>query len=508
MKKVTHSSEFRNLESCNDFPRGIKLEDIEPYLLFMPGRFENTTSDYQAKLLQHLQEAVSLLTKNIVENQELIEKQKEHCKTIGIKPIEIPPINCVNRRDVIKYKVLAKRMTNLTVKLEAINLESLERLNNVFNDLLVFTNWLLMKPRLIFINLKRAMPGASALTYAADQKLFREQRAVRNVLRDQVGFLNNFPPLFKISSENKHFLRMAVDTAVGNRKGNSPYFEESAIDDCLFTFLDCPSSPLAKAKLIPLQIPNSTDSVFGWISEATTAVVKYDNIESTERREAISIYVMRYLFSRTYPLFKPKSKHDPGFCRVMRFCSKKTPTQANIQSKFIPKGYENKSLKEMFNSSSIAKAPLEWLNLVQFMYCPVDMAYCISKVHESLSLMTTLQATNGQTPQDFFAKVPGFDDIIDVWIALVCCSDLADPKSIYDFISKWSRLPGFPSRFMACCAYLEASADQIASHIPSTLQEEEETPKPMAALPDDTVIVVREFMHNDDELDPDNPLGI
>ena len=452
------------LASCNDLPEGINVYDLEPFLLFMPGTFENTNQDYQAKLIAHFQEIITILTKNLANNKELVEKEREHITSMSSRSLDCPTFNPFNCNELIKYKVLGQKNIELDVKLASNNLAALEHLNKLLSDLLKLTSWLLCKPRLIFINLKRAILSPSTLTYTTHQHLFREHRAIRLALKEQINLVNTFPPYFGSPSENKNFVRSAVDTAIGARKGNTSYFEESPLEDVLFSFFDMPNSPLSKAKLVPITIEGNQESVTQWLNQAIDVIVNYDHIENTERKEVISVYMIRYLFSRTYPRFKPELKNDLLFSKAMNHFAMLKPADNNIPNKYVPKGYENRPTRDLFESSSITQAPKEWLNLSQFKNCPLDVAYCIFKVHESLSIMVTLQASNGEGTQEFFNKMPGFDDIIDIWIALVCSSDLADPQGIYSFIFDWSRLPGFPSRFMNCITYLEAAIQQISSH--------------------------------------------
>ena len=504
------------LAFCSDLPQGINVKNLESYLLFMPGSFESAISDYQAKLISHFQEVITVLTKNVITNQELIEKEQEHLRSIGVKTLECPTSNPFIRQELLKYRILAQKNIALDLKLESNNLSSLQHLNKVLNDLLLLTKWLLIKPRLIFINIKRAMPTPSALTYAADQHLFREHRAIRLALKSQINLINTYPPFFNLVNENRNFVRSAVDTAMGNRKGNTSYFEESAIEDSLFAFFDASSSPLAKAKLIPITVPNDFQSICGWLTQAIDVVVKYDNIENTERKDVIAVYLTRYLFNKLYPRVKPNSINDLPFSRVMQHFARLNPEENHIPAKYVPEAYKNRPVADFFMSSSVTKAPKEWLMLAQFKVCPLDVAYCIFKVHESLSIMVTLQASDGQETQDFFSKMPGFDDIIDVWIALVCCSDVADPQSLYSFIYAWSRLPGFPSRFMNCTTYLEAAIQQIESHrnekyaiTPSTAPIVKIPPKPKIEVPqNEDVHQVFIPVVEDQEIDIDNPLGI
>ena len=160
-------------------------------------------------------------------------------------------------------------------------------------------------------------------------------------------------------------------------------------------------------------------------------------------------------------MISPVNNTNEKFYKAMDVIRQRTPEESNILPKYVPESCKGKPVQEMFRSSSIAEAPIEWLELSQFKVCPLDIGYCIFKVHESLSIMVTLQASSGDESADFFARMPGFDDIFDIWLCMVCCSNLADPIGINNFLSTWSRLPVFPSRFHACCAYLEAAVQQI-----------------------------------------------
>lgn len=458
--------EFLSLQSDPELPKDINLDVLEPYLLFMPGRFKDTTSDYQKKLTEHFKDAIVKLKQAIIDNANYQEKQLERLKNIMLKTPENFEVNPSNRDQVIKYLTLFYESLDYSNKLEHTHLVSLRSYGVLVAGLLKLAEWLVKHPYLVFINLKRAMPNVAAKTFHADQKLFRISRAMNQALREQLRYVRNIPPIYVSIPQNRAFLQNVVDTAMASRKGGTSYFEELPIEEELSTFFDCSFSPLAKAELVPLNIPPQFDAINMWLQRAIDVIVKYDGIDNTERKEVIIILLLRYIFKKMYYMLKPELYHSPTLARTMEILSERSARENFVQEKYISKEFFNKPIKELFTSTSIAKAPVEWLNLTQFKVCPLDMAYCIFKVHESLSIMVTLQASNGKPESsDFFSQMPGFDDIFDIWICLLCVSNLCDPSGIINYIMKWSKLTGFPNRFMACCAYLEAAVNQLNDRV-------------------------------------------
>lgn len=466
------------LASDKTIPPDIDVYELEPYLLFMPGKFKDTSVDYQMKLIQHFQDSLDILNNAIKESDELLAKQIERVKEIQKKVPNNLQITNANRDDVIKYYALFEAQQHLSNKLEHTHLASCREYGDLLQRLLKFTEWLVQHPHLIYVNLKRALPSVAAKTYHADQKVFRESRAINLAYREQIAICNCYPPNYVFINANKVFCQNAVDQAMAARKAATSYFEEIPVEDDLFEFFDSQFAPLSKENLVPIKIASDFDSVNSWLERAIDVIVKYDGIENTERKEVIVILLLRYLFRRTYPLLKPELYHSPSLLRTMEFVANRTPIENNVPEKYIPAKLRNEPTKVLFKSNSIASAPVEWLNLVQFKVCPLDMAYCIFKVHESLSIMVTLEASHGNPDtSDFFAQMPGFDDIFDIWICLLSVATICDPAGIVQYIMKWSRLTGFPHRFMACCAYLEAAVEQLNNRI--SLLPELCPPKPV-----------------------------
>jgi len=450
--------------SSPNLPSHVDINELSPYLLVLPGKFADSPSDYQQKLMEHFNEAVSILTKQLEESYEYVAKTRKRCEDILRKEPPILSFQTSYKYQIRKYIVLNTKMNKVRVLVASNNLHVAESQFHIIKSLLAFAQWLVLNPHTVFINLNRALPGLDARAFSSNQKLFREHRAFKMALSEQIKLINQLPPFFRTNSENRNFLRCAVDSAMASRKAGTTYFEPLAIEESLFAFLDSTVSPLAKTSLLPIQIESDFNSVSNWIQSAVSVITKFDSIDNIERKEVINVFAMRFLFERTYPLLRPENQYSVSFSRAMQTATQKSPLEMGIPEKYIPAQCMNVPVAEMFSVSSISSAPIEWLRYAQFKVSPLDVAFCIFKVHESLSIMATLQATNmneSQDSEEFFAKMPGFDDIFDLWLSSVCVSGVTDPKGICEFISKWSRLQGFPSRFLACCAYLEASISQI-----------------------------------------------
>ncbi|KAK8837677.1 hypothetical protein M9Y10_036212 [Tritrichomonas musculus] len=164
--------------------------------------------------------------------------------------------------------------------------------------------------------------------------------------------------------------------------------------------------------------------------------------------------------------FSHQSEAAILFAHKMEEFAKQTPEQIGILPKYVPLQCRGKPVRAMFEVDSIARAPVEWLNNAIHHVCPIDAAYCIVKVHESLSVMAVLRATSEKADsgvEDFVEKMPGFDDIFEIWLSLLCVSGIPQPQKLMNFISVYSHLPGFTARVMASIAYLEASLCQLKS---------------------------------------------
>jgi hypothetical protein len=330
----------------------------------------------------------------------------------------------------------------------------------VLRQLLLLCEWLIDHPRPFTLNLQMSsVESLLAFSHPTETKQFNY---LRIAFPRELFFLNTLPTrLFSSKEADRRFLARCIDNALSARKVDTLYFEPVSGEDRLFLFLDSDNSPLRAMPLADV----GEDAVAEWVSQAAVLLSQFENSDSPDRRIIISIFLARYLFNRWHPKFAPENTVDADFNARREAIRKMTPTQANIIPRYVPDGYQDRPISELFQSSSVARAPLEWIQRIQFHVCPLDVAYGVFKVHESLTVMATLQVTRDQPDADkrtFYQKMPGFDDIFGLWMALLAISEVADPRGLAAFLNRWSVLPAFPKRFMACCAYLEASAAQIA----------------------------------------------
>ena len=454
----------KTLSQRSDLPIGLDISLISPYLLPLPQTLPDN-SQFQMKLVKHYKDSVDSLVTKIEAARKILKDTEDTLEEKKLaKPDEIE--NQPQLKDDIQlYKVLYSKMNKLRIKISTMNVETAKKQLTVLLQLDILAKWLASNPLPIIINIERATPKTTAKTFSSDQYKYKKFRALKIALREQISMINHSPYAFRMSNENRKFVRSVVDAAMAARKANTSYFESPTVEESLFKFFDHHNSPIYKAGLLPINVGNDPDEVINWINRAAATIAALDGIQISERREVINVFVVRYFFERTYPQFQPEVVGDDAkFTETRERVLRMKPEEAHIPKKYIPPSCLDLPVSKLFESSSIAKAPALWMSMMQFKCCPLDVAYYIFKVHESLSIMATLQATEnsqGTTSEDFYSKMPGFDDIFDLWLCLVCYADLADPRGMNNFVGNWTRLPGFPQRFVACCAYLEAAVSQI-----------------------------------------------
>lgn len=451
------------LVNRTDLPPGIDINLVTPFLLPLPSKFSDNTA-YNNKICNHYKDVLNSLQEKIPICQKMNDESVaalEEKKQKQPDPIDNQP---QIRNEIILYNVLFKMFKKLDIKIEETNLGALSQQLEALKQLEILAQWLFNNPMPIIINVQRAAPRPLSKSFTSNQTLYKHYRILKIALREQISLINHSPSIFNMASENRAFLRKVVDSAMASRKANTAYFESPVIEEKLFTFFDHVNSPISRAGLIPIKVEKDTDAAIDWIRRASDTLVQLDGIQISDRKDVINVLVARYFFERTYPLFAPELHDDTIFSQTRQKIRQMNPKEAKIPLKYVNPNLLDKPVTEIFTSSSIASAPVGWMNLMEYKLCPLDVAYCIFKVHESLSIAATLQATEnskGTTSEDFYSKLPGFDDIFDLWICLVATSDIADPCGMNNFIGEWTRLPGFPQRFVACCTYLEAAVSQI-----------------------------------------------
>jgi hypothetical protein len=167
----------------------------------------------------------------------------------------------------------------------------------------------------------------------------------------------------------------------------------------------------------------------------------------------------------TYPLFYPKEPFDIEFAQKLSEFGRRTAADVGIPSKYIPGELGERPVSELFEIDSIARAPIGWFDNARYSVCPLDAAFCIVKVHEALSVMAALRVTSETecaAVRDFCDQMPGFDDIFEIWLALVAVVGDLDPRGLLMFIERYNTLPGFTARINVAVAYVEAALTHLA----------------------------------------------
>ncbi|OHT13925.1 hypothetical protein TRFO_15821 [Tritrichomonas foetus] len=429
-----------------------------------------------------------------------------------------------------RSKILNKFQKSYTEKVVKVREAVQNDVIKLLSDFIMVCEWFLQNPQPYFLDVSRAFPNENIITFSRDRELIKQYNAINYAAKEQFDYMMMFPELFSVDEQNRLFLKNSIDLALSQRKADTLYFEPLQCEENLFLFFQSSKSPILHL-IQENSFGNDSADVLNWIKNAANILLEYENkplnqskspksmktshssnslntsnspsnqnthqnsLSSTnlsnlndsiddieDRRIIISIFLARFVFDLNYPKFSyiPNSLNKEKYNEKIEKMSKMSPKEIHVELKYIPEHLIDQPCTELFKHSSIASAPIEWLRSAEYKTCPLDAAFCISKVHESLSIMATLQAaTNSQkekesrskenqneediktTSKDFFSKIPGFDDIFAIWLCLLCAAKLADAKGLSDFVSEWSRLPGFSHRFCACITYLEAAISQI-----------------------------------------------
>ncbi|KAH0787127.1 hypothetical protein GPJ56_009125 [Histomonas meleagridis] len=335
----------------------------------------------------------------------------------------------------------------------------------IFKQLEILCKWLIDHPRPYLIDVSHSTIPLDFSTLHQNPTLYKTYFRLKTAINEKLEFISTFPKqVFSSNIQNISFLKSAIESGLSSMKNEINYFEPIPIEEPLYLFLESPSSPLTNANLIPIQVTNDDKSVLQWLNNAKNEILSFLSVDDENRQNVINVFLERFLFDRKYPLLSYETKEHPEFISKIAKMAQLTPDKVGVVTKYIPKELVSEPIWKIFKHSTFSEAPVEWLHLAQFKVCPLDAGYCLSKAHESISIMATLQATengSGDNVKDFFAKVPGFDDIFGLWICLLCSTEIGDPFALSEFLLRWSCLPCFGSRFAASCSYLEACLVQI-----------------------------------------------
>ena len=500
------SSHF--VETGEGFECSIDWKELSSYLEPFPDDIALIDPLFNQRIINHLKQCKELIEQSlpkIEENLQTISKSLENDPLDDYKLPIVNPANCDSHRiirflfkKIKKYSEINNKQRYNTVKH---HLDLLNSLSRLIDFILSFNP----NPKHIMIKIKRALEPVDRTVYAFTRPDAHLPHMLRRLFNEELIKIHLIPTPFNSHIQNLQYFKEIVQVGVIAKKPGTPYFPELPAESSLPVFFQSPGSPLLQKRFktvdslwdgpfLPYDETKTTPMmVQNWISEATYQVFEWlkrgfpDETFNEDESNAIE----RYLFSSTYPLlyrwdnlevdvedsdlsdisdssriYHFETSAAIEFSIKMKEFAKQTPEQIGIQSKYVPQACRNQPVSKMFEVDSISRAPLEWLNSALNQVSPIDTAYCIVKVHESLSVMAVLRATATKEIsqiQDFCETMPGFDDIFEIWLSLICSSGIPEPQRIMNYINIYSKLPGFTGRVMASIAYLEASLCQLTN---------------------------------------------
>ena len=468
--------ELNNLFFLPNFPTDIDQNLIKYYIHPISKLLYETDKNCVKNVKKSLKQTEEIIQKKIIDVKDILTSISENLNTFKNSPYEfnLPQFfqpSYLTNIYYAKYKYLNIKVKKYEKKLQEKKLIHFSKKYDILinlNRLLIFlkNNNLPYIIEYHFIDITTEWIGKLSKKFS---KLQFQILSMKYYLNHSQIFLSLTPKPFRSTAQNLIFFRELITEASNNTLSGLIYFPELLNETILPLFFESKSSPFYKNSISFYEGGNDPELISNWILNTSEMLYLYETEDENDRYrcEIISIFLTRYLFSSKYPLFYPKSTFDYEFYKKMNLFSKKTPKEAGILEKYIPIQCINSPVKEMFQIDSVSRAPIEWLREAEFQTCPLDVAYYIGKVHESLSVMAVIRLNinfkNSNNDNLIHQQIPGFDDIFAIWLSMLCSSEIFDPKRLLKFIQNFSNLPGFTGRIQASIAYLEASIAHIDS---------------------------------------------
>lgn len=532
------------------FPQQVDLKSILPFINSIPSlnslilspknNFKQVFLDSKQTILQkkkQLNEFIKETSQALKAAENTFQTNKKYFLNKISTKNEIPPnkISDIRRLEIINHKyysVLQKYKKALVI--------FQKKEEHYISDFTLVCEWFISNPQPFYINVDAAFPSMSLLFFLQNQELIKHFNMLEYAIKFQFGYVSLVPEqLFGGSEEmNRNFVKNALQTALNQKKNDQLYFDPLKCEESLFIFFKSKSSPifskikdLDKIRKISSPIVRKRgneiddvvnhselcDFVINWIQESSIIILNFveknqkEQVSEDERKikfDAIGLLLVRFVFNSFFPYLDWHPLPDLLFSRRIEELSKKTARNLHVSLDFLSPELADVVCTKIFEKDSVSRAPVEWIRTAQYEVCPVRAAYCMSKVHEALTIMATIAATDNeiasentkkninsnqnqdsrqnlnQVPNDsnndtnhleennesgdanvqaFFSKVPGFDDIFNFWVCLLCSAKLADPRGLNQFIQDWTNLPGVSNRMRASCTYFEAAIAHIES---------------------------------------------
>ena len=466
------------------FPKIKNLQKIIPFIVKIP-----VVPGYNSSEIHNIFKNKSLDTKKYL----LSRKKKLSIfinKTQRIDNIKNTPLNKTSlesdeKKETFRKLIALREMFVIVADSYVKMREGIqEDVGNILTDLLNVSAWLADHSSLFYLNVLQALPDEDIYALAMNKELVNLYNEMKNEYYELKNYFELLPEPFTVKNENKMLLKKCINRAIANRKANTSYFQPFPAESELFEFLKSNHSPILDIIKNLKVIDEDQEKFIQLIKNGSQILLEFQRTKNAEYGDediliTIEIFLSRLFFDLVYPKFSyPKTDFEELkiLSQNMEKISKMTPRELDVNLKYIPKELHDKPSYLIFEQSSISKSPLNWLKASEYQISPLEAGYYISKVHESLSIYVTLQASENaqennenkevesyQDSKAFFNQIPGFDDIFAIWLCLLSAAQLSDPKALCKFMSDWHNLPVFPSRFYACITYLEASISQIES---------------------------------------------
>lgn len=473
---MEQSYELFSLNSLSNEQYHNDISILRKYLVFFDEYHMSQDHTMVPRLMKDFEECKKKIEQTQKDITNRIEELRKNNGEKFNKFLKSVPDKTEANRDIhMLFRFLIKKLEKIYNKDVDRRIGMLEDQMLLLDDLNTICDNLLQNPIPVMIKITRSITSIDQTTSSKMHPLGLKMTMIRSLAHSQQVRLQLIPIPFDSEKENKTYLMDIIENGVLAKKKGTIYFNELQAEETLHVFFRSKSSPLVDpSKILKEQKPlypydggYNPEAVDKWIKEAVSIFIKWLHPKKELNEDEIgslSILLVRFIFADTYPLLYPSDSYDPVFVQKMENFAAKTPEEVGILPKYIPEQCKNQPVTKLFEIDSVSRAPVEWFRSAMNQFSPIDAAFCIVKVHESLSVMAVLRATSKKENsgiEDFCEKMPGFDDIFEIWLSLVCSSGNPNPHRLMKFISDFSFLPGFTSLVNLSVAYLEASLSQL-----------------------------------------------
>ena len=418
------------------FPKQVNISYVLPFINPIPN-----LNSLILTPMNNFKDVFINTKKKIIKKQKQIEKFAEETKRISKcyeSTINIYQKNDlfknVNRAEVSpdkdlqikKLEILKRKYDSLFQKLIRNREIFQNQCERLISDFLQICEWFILNPQPFYINIDGALPEMELNFFSKNQKVVRHFTQIECSFQFQSEFSAIIPDqLFNGTEDmNRSFVKNAIQTAINQKKNDMSYFEPLKNEPSLFIYFQSKNSPIlskidelksiSKSNSKSIENINTNDQfdpvnfVITWIKEASLITFNYIeeknldfnsilmNDEFKLKFDTISIFLVRFVFEFTYPAFEWFPRSDPSFTRKIEKLCLKTPRSMNVSLDFISPDLADVECVKIFEKDSVSRAPIEWLRSAQYEVCALRAAYCISKVHESLTIMATLAAADNE----------------------------------------------------------------------------------------------------------------